>query len=307
MSSLVSVIIPNYNYARYLPVAIESVLAQTYPQIEIIVVDDGSKDGSQRVLLNYGSQIRWFQQPNQGVSAARNLGIEKSSGEFIAFLDADDIWDVRKLEIQLPLFQDSSVGVVYCGSKYINKEGEVISGPAGKPLTGQREHVLTRLALLRDHGPPAFGSTAVVRRECFNQIGMFDVKLSTSADWDLLRRLVCHYGIEFAPEELLLYRQHNSSMHRNIEVFERDMLHAFAKMFSDPAASEIYDLRRHCYGNLYMTLAGSYLHAGKWNKCLSRALYGLTIWPPSIVYLTQFPLRLLRRRFGLQTDDPNLV
>src|SRR5688500_1347785 len=89
---LVSVIIPNYNYAHYLPQAINSVLAQTYSQVEIIVIDDGSTDDSVTVLRSYGDRIRWLQQPNQGVSAARNVGAHNTKGELVAFLDADDFW-----------------------------------------------------------------------------------------------------------------------------------------------------------------------------------------------------------------------
>ena len=91
-ADLVSVIIPNYNYAHYLREAIDSALGQTYPHIEIIVVDDGSKDGSDEVIRSYGDRIRSVFQQNKGVSAARNAGVISGSGEYVAFLDADDSW-----------------------------------------------------------------------------------------------------------------------------------------------------------------------------------------------------------------------
>src|SRR5688572_24093435 len=93
----VSAIIPNYNYAYYLPRAIDSVLAQTYPHVEIVVVDDGSTDNSETVLKSYGGRIRWLRQQNQGVAAARNHGVRETTGELVAFLDADDLWLPLKL------------------------------------------------------------------------------------------------------------------------------------------------------------------------------------------------------------------
>ena len=89
---LVSVVIPNYNYGQYLRQAIDSVLAQTYPAIEIIVVDDGSQDKSEAIVRSYGERVRLIAQRNQGVSVARNRGVQESAGEFVAFLDADDAW-----------------------------------------------------------------------------------------------------------------------------------------------------------------------------------------------------------------------
>src|SRR5438309_4900890 len=98
---LVSVVVPNYNYGRYVREAVDSVLGQTYPAVEVIVVDDGSSDDSLSVLQSYGSKIKLVVQPNGGVHKARNRGIEESKGEFVAFLDADDVWEPTKLERQV--------------------------------------------------------------------------------------------------------------------------------------------------------------------------------------------------------------
>src|SRR5438045_4325502 len=94
---LVSVVIPNYNYARYVGDAVDSVLGQTYADLEVIVVDDGSTDASRDVLLSYGDSVKTISQQNQGVSAARNNGVAASRGEFVAFLDADDLWLPEKV------------------------------------------------------------------------------------------------------------------------------------------------------------------------------------------------------------------
>src|SRR2546423_7926382 len=120
----VSVIIPNYNYARYVGGAIDSVLAQTHSDIEIIVVDDGSTDASKDVLLNYGDSIKTISQQNRGVSAARNNGVAASSGEYVAFLDADDEWLPQKIEKQVAMFRkDPSLGLVHVGVDEIDAQG----------------------------------------------------------------------------------------------------------------------------------------------------------------------------------------
>ncbi|HEY0656892.1 MAG TPA: glycosyltransferase family A protein, partial [Pyrinomonadaceae bacterium] len=100
----VSVIIPNYNYAKYIAETIDSVLAQTYPNLEVIVVDDGSKDDSLKILRSYGDKITVIEQKNQGVARARNIGTAYSNGEYIAFLDADDVWLPEKLARQMEKF-----------------------------------------------------------------------------------------------------------------------------------------------------------------------------------------------------------
>src|SRR5690242_14754403 len=105
-SPLVSVVIPAYNYGRFVGEAVDSVLAQSYPHVETIVVDDGSQDDTRERLAHYGNRIRYIYQQNQGLPAARNTGIRHSSGELIAFLDADDTWHPRKLEIQVRCLTD---------------------------------------------------------------------------------------------------------------------------------------------------------------------------------------------------------
>ena len=104
MKPLVSAIIPNFNYARFVCEAVESALAQTYDHLEVIVVDDGSSDDSLQVLKQFGDRIRVIAQPNAGVAASRNNGAAASSGEFVAFLDADDLWAPDKIAAQVEVF-----------------------------------------------------------------------------------------------------------------------------------------------------------------------------------------------------------
>src|SRR5437773_9320352 len=120
----VSVVIPNYNYAHFLREAIDSALAQTYKDIEVIVVDDGSTDASADVIASYDSRIHPVFSQNQGVAAARNRGVAESTGEYIAFLDADDAWLPTKIEKQVERFAaDTALGLVHVGVEDIDGEG----------------------------------------------------------------------------------------------------------------------------------------------------------------------------------------
>jgi glycosyltransferase involved in cell wall biosynthesis len=283
----VSVIIPNYNYARYLPQALDSVLAQTYPHLEIMVVDDGSTDESQALLRNYGEQIRWFQHHRQGVSAARNRGVKESSGELVAFLDADDVWLPTKLERQVQKFlEDRDLGLVHCGWEAIDKTGV----PLDSHLDGLEGWVAKELLLLRRPAVLVVGSGAVVPRNTFEEIGGFDARLSTSADWDFSYRVAVRQRVGFVPDVLLQYRLHGTNMHANILVMEHDTLLAFSKAFSS-GSREIQQLRRESYGNLHMILAGSFFRAGQKADFARHALKSLWLTPGNLRRLLGFPLR----------------
>jgi glycosyltransferase involved in cell wall biosynthesis len=287
---LVSVVIPNYNYGRYIGEAIESVLAQTHPHVEVLVVDDGSKDDSEQVVARYPT-VRWCPQKNAGVSAARNRGIEQSQGEFVAFLDADDRWHPEKLAKQLQRFDDPRVGLVHCGFEYIDTAGTRL----GNRLDGAEGDLLRDHALFRKPTVLAGGSTALVRRSCFQTAGGFDLALSTSADWDMWRRIACTHRIGFVREVLMSYRLHGTSMHRNLKLFERDMLTAFDRMFADPAARPIWPLKRLCYANLYATFAGSYLHNREWRPAARFGLKSLLQRPDRLALQAMgMPIRRLK-------------
>jgi glycosyltransferase involved in cell wall biosynthesis len=297
---LVSVVIPNYNCARFLPDALTSVFAQTYPRVEVIVVDDGSTDDSAQVLDTFGDRIRVLRQANQGVSAARNLGIRESRGELIAFLDADDLWHPEKLAKQVALFADPAVGLVHCAVEYIDEQGRTL----GTNFTGRRGRVLRHIALLEGTVVLAGGSTAVVRRTSFDKAGVFDPDMSTAADWDMWRRIACYDAIDVVREPLMRYRLRPSSMHRNLAVFEHDMLHGFSSMFADPAAAEIHHLKRRAYAAVYLMLAGSFLHGRQWRKCLSYGWRSVVSWPPAFTYVAALPIRRVQRRLLGHEGEP---
>ena len=140
----VSVVIPTYQHAHFVAQAISSVLSQTYCDLEVIVVDDGSTDDTQEIVAGFGEQIRVVQhEKNSGLSAARNTGIQLSRGEYVAFLDADDIWLPEKLEKQIPLFErDESVGLVSSDMFFLDEDGLKMCKSGQRPETGFDQRVL---------------------------------------------------------------------------------------------------------------------------------------------------------------------
>jgi glycosyltransferase involved in cell wall biosynthesis len=286
--ALVTCVIPNFNYARYLRGAIDSALAQTHKDLEVIVVDDGSTDGSADILRSYGGGIRAFVQHNQGVSAARNRGLKEARGQFIAVLDADDSWHATKIERQLALMRTPDIGLVHCWVREVDAEGapirEVRGGLRGWALA---DHAQLRTTVLGG------GSAAVLRRECFAEFGGFDPSLSTSADWDMWRRVMGKYRIDLVEEALVDYRIHGAAMHRNVKLFEHDLLRVLESTFSDPAAASVRRHRRSAYAKAYGMLSAGYYLSGDSSRAVRNGIRSLVLSPRP---LAQMLLRQLRKR-----------
>ena len=214
VNPLVSVVIASYNMGLYLPEAVESVRSQTYSPIEIIIVDDGSTDDTAMLVEQWkgDTRVRYVRQENLGQTVAKNTGISESTGEYIAFLDADDRWKPTKLEAQIPLFdREQKVGVVHADAVFIDEHGREtglrqIARPQGR-VTEQ---------LLNDNFVE-FGS-AVVARHALDQLGTFDETLSMSIDYDLWLRLSTAYDFMSVDEPLFEYRIWGGQMsHRMVE------------------------------------------------------------------------------------------
>jgi GT2 family glycosyltransferase len=206
-----SVIIPTYNRAELLPHTIESVLAQTYSDVEIIVVDDGSTDGTRAALLPYSSRITYIYQDNRGRSAARNVGIEHAQGQYLAFLDSDDLFLPIKLKCQVAYLQKHpEVDLVY-GDGYVMDEAGVLSS-LGRFLT--RTDGADRLAFLRrllrsNLFPP---NTALVRRSALDSARPFDEAMGALEDWDLWIRLALRgCTLQFDDRKVAIYRRHSGN------------------------------------------------------------------------------------------------
>jgi glycosyltransferase involved in cell wall biosynthesis len=251
----VSVIIPVYNGERFLEDAIGSVLEQTYPSVECLVVDDGSTDGSYEIASAREPEIRLIRQANRGVAAARNAGAAAAAGSFIAFLDADDVWLPTKLERQMPLFADDpSLGLAYCGLKVTDRHLE-----GGTPRPCPRPEEALRKALLLEAPAMGVAQTSVIPVEVFRSRGGFDERLSTAADTDLGCRIAATYPIACVDEPLVLYRQHDGQMHSDLIATERDMQSVFDRFFSSNEYPGVRALKASANASLHFTLGLAYL------------------------------------------------
>ena len=210
MNDLISVVIPTYNRASLITDALESVYAQNYRPIELIVVDDGSTDETKTVVkqwkathTNDNFEVQFIRQQNQGGNPARNNGIEHACGKYIAFLDSDDAWHPEKLTKQLSCFDDPEVGGVYCGVQHMDFT-------TGKTLEPNKrsypEGWLLRSILIRDI--TAQTSAYIIRKDVFKKVGQFDITLQARQDWDMWIRLASGFKIAAVSEVLVNFREH---------------------------------------------------------------------------------------------------
>lgn len=289
----VSVVIPTYNYARFIERAIVSVLAQTHRPAEVIVVDDGSTDETAGVVERYEPRVRYLRQENSGVSAARNAGVNASTGELVAFLDADDEWVPNKLELQVEaLTGRPEAGLVACGVEEIDVDGR----PLGQRLDGYGGWVAEDLLLMKQV-LPMIGATAVIPRRVLETVGAFDTRLSTSADWELGVRIARRFEIIFLPQPLVRYRIHQGGMHLNVGKMEHDVLVTYDKVFAD-GNGQFAGIRRHALSNAFMMFAGSYFAAREYRDAARCAAQSIRLRPAGSLYAFQYPLRVLRRATG---------
>ncbi|MCX5749199.1 MAG: glycosyltransferase [Candidatus Saganbacteria bacterium] len=202
---LVSVNIPVFNCERYIKETVESVLSQTFQDYEIILIDDGSKDRTSEIIKTMTDpRIKYFYQENQGIGAARNSAIERSSGKYIAFLDHDDLWLPEKLEKQMRLFQKTpKPGLVYCDTTFFNEKGDLYSFYSkSKPSRG-----MIFRDLLRKYNLSL--ETVVIDRKVLKETGLFDPEMMMVEEYDLFLRIASKYPADYVDEPLAKYRIHD--------------------------------------------------------------------------------------------------
>ena len=228
----VSIIIPAYNYAHYLAEAIESALAQTYSPIEVIVVDDGSTDGTREAVAAFSdSRVRYIYQENAGLSAARNTGIRHSKYSYLSFLDADDKLSPQMCERIMESFGSLSPAFALIGCGLIKME------PDGTPLESKHpgprssRELRARDFILRNRFP----CNVIVRKEVFETCGYFDTALTSSEDRDMWIRICKGHRVFIQGEPLVFIRRHPSSMSRNSDRMKHNMRRVLAKAWRSKA------------------------------------------------------------------------
>jgi len=208
---VISVVVPTYNREALIVDALESIHAQSWRPLEVIVVDDGSTDGTETIVREWMAaheaddfQTHFLRQENQGGNVARNTGIEHARGALIAFLDSDDCWLPDKLAKQAPCFDDAQVAAAYCGVRHVDMATGESTEPTDRAYPAGD---LLEALLVRD--VTAQTSAYVVRKEAFEQAGTFDVSLRARQDWDMWIRLASVGHIACVQEALVDYREHN--------------------------------------------------------------------------------------------------
>lgn len=204
----VSVIIPAYNAASFIRDSVDSVLAQTYRNFEVIVVDDSSTDDTPHLLAEYGDRITVVSKRNGGAAAARNAGANVATGEWLALLDADDRWEPHKLERQLAI---TTTACSYTNRTNFGSHGDVPVLQTDATVMHDGD-VFVPLLL---EGNFMTSSSVMVRREVFQQLGGFTTELKNAEDWDLWLRVAEHHRVSFCSEPLVRYRFHAGGKSRN--------------------------------------------------------------------------------------------
>jgi glycosyltransferase involved in cell wall biosynthesis len=236
MPPAVSVVIATRNYGRYLAGAIQSVLEQTWRDLEIVIVDDGSKDDTPVVVRPFLAdlRVRYHRVDGLGQSRAKNLGVQLSRAPVIAFLDGDDEWLPEKLERQLPLFGNSAVGVVYSRRLLIDEEGRERAAPRAAAARGR---IFNDLLVAN----PVCFSSAVVRRTVFETAGMFDPELQLAIDYDLWLRVSQHFEFDYVDEALVRYRTGHTNLSSRIVERLQTVLAVLRRSLSRRRNEEIAD------------------------------------------------------------------
>jgi glycosyltransferase involved in cell wall biosynthesis len=274
----VDIIIPAYNAARYLPAAIESVEAQTFADWRILLVDDGSTDNTPEVLAPFidrlGSRLKYIRKPNGGLPAARNTAIRNSSAEFLALLDADDVWLPCRLAESLACFEGRpQVGLAYGFNARIDAEGKVID-----TFDRRQKHGEGRIApyiYMRKVDLPC--PTITFRRKCVEEVGPFDEKMRATEDRDLWFRIALRYEVALAPKVIALYRMSAGSMSTDPGRMLNAQLQFIEKHYGSPGCGVL--ARRIALGRVYKQLAEAQQLRGQKRLALASSLRALAMDP----------------------------
>lgn len=246
---LISVIIPVYNGQKTIQDTIESVLKQTFSDFELIVINDGSEDATLEIVNSIqDSRLKVFSYPNAGLSASRNRGLAQACGEYVSFIDADDLWTPDKLEAQFRALQENpQAALAYSWTNCIDESGQFSRRGSYITVTGNVYAKLLLIDFIEN------GSNPLIRRQAFNEVGGFDESLTAAEDRDMWLRLADRYHFVAVPSPQVLYRASVNSMSANVVRQEAASLRMIEKAFTQAPAS-LQHLKRHSIANIYKGL-----------------------------------------------------
>lgn len=269
----VSVVIPAHNAERFIRQALDSVLAQTCPVWEVLVVNDGSTDATSEIVASYGDPVRCVEQANAGPSAARNRGIREARGDFVAFLDSDDLWLREKLAEQMPRFDPHGrVGLVYCPVQRIDEGGRPLPTSQARALEGR---VYYRLL----EGNVVATSAAVVRKSCFESAGYFPEDMSWAEDWHLWLRLARDHELACVDRPLVLRRTHAASLWAQRERAHHGALEVLARTAGASDDPRTRAIARRTARRIRRNYGLNLLRQGEWAAGRRALACALRHWP----------------------------
>jgi glycosyltransferase involved in cell wall biosynthesis len=276
-SPLVSVVIPTYNYGRYICETVESALGQTYSPIEIIVVDDGSTDDTGERLTAYGNRVRYIYQQNSGPAVARNRGVQDAHGDWIAFLDADDLWLPYRLELQVELLRRLCEPALLC-SHTIAFTDQPPSIPAKPSLTSPIELTVHQILFRNYIGT----STVMVPRDVILAVGGFDRRYCGPEDFDLWLRVARRLKVWLMPEALVLYRVLSNSLSNRanrMRAQELQIVRDFSKAHSQVVSAK---QERQALACVHFRAGIAYAEARRATDAFCEVVRSVIQWPLSL-------------------------
>lgn len=300
----ISIVIPAYNVERTILETLESLQKQSFSDFEIIVINDGSTDRTLEVIKTVkDSRISVFSYSNGGLPVARNRGISKAKGEFISFLDADDLWTPDKLELQLAALQKNpQAGVAYSWTLIMNEKGEKFYPGHQVSFEG---NVYAKLLL---GNFISSGSNIMVRQKAIASVGEFDPTLKSCEDWDYYLRLADSWSFVVVPKFQILYRQSSGAMSSKIDVMEKYHLMVLERALQ-AASPELQSLKNQNIAILYQYLAGLCLvrvkDISQVKQASQKLIMAIRLYPK--ILLDRLTLQYIMKCLLLQLLSPKLT
>ena len=292
--SKVSVVIPAHNYGHFVSDAIRSVLCQDYSDLEVIVVDDGSRDNTAEVVHSIiDPRLRYIYQDSRGLSSARNTGIRAASGRYVAFLDADDLWLPGKLALQVPLLDAfPKIGLVYGGYYLVDEHGNVLATRRATSVVGP---ILRQL--VRGNVVSGSATTSTVRRTILEQTGLFNESLRALEDWDMWLRIAKISEFDRIPEPIAKIRIHNLNMSSNAQRMESSLFNVLEAFYSDTTlTADIQTMKVRAFAGAHFQSGVFHARSGSVTAAIAHLIKAIGLDPGFIDCYVVLMHLLVRRR-----------